>query len=71
MLDIYAAGEAPLPGIDSRALCAKIKGSEYVGTLDAAVKTLSSKLKEGDLLITLGAGSITQLGPLLINQLNR
>lgn len=70
LLDIYAAGEPAIPGINSQELSkkifAKLGKCEYVGTLDQAKRAVESGLRHGDLLITLGAGNITQLGPSLI-----
>ncbi len=66
LLDIYAAGEPAISGINSEALAKLISGCEYVGSLDQAKATVGRGLLAGDLLITLGAGSITQLGPMLL-----
>ena len=66
LLDIYAAGEPPIPGITSEALAKRITDCEYVGSLEHARATVLGGLKPGDLLITLGAGSITHLGPMIL-----
>jgi UDP-N-acetylmuramate--alanine ligase len=65
LLDVYAAGESPIAGITSEKL-AKLISCDYVGTLDEAAKRIAAELNSGDLLITLGAGSITQLGAMLL-----
>lgn len=67
LLDIYPAGEAPIEGITSQKLAEEF-GFQFIGSLSAAAVALSSYLKPGDLLITLGAGSITQLGPMLLGK---
>ena len=71
LLDIYSAGEQPLTDIDSKKLSEAIikagfKNVHYAGSLDATASYLKSHLKDDDLLITLGAGTVTQLGPLLL-----
>lgn len=71
ILDIYAAGESPIPGIASQELVSACSPQnshkfEYAGSLDQASQLLSQELRAGDLLVTLGAGSITQLGPQLL-----
>ncbi len=71
LLDIYAAGEAPLSGIDSQTLARAMKQQgcpqvEHSGDLMQTATRLKTTLKDGDLLITLGAGSITQLGGMLL-----
>lgn len=60
-LDIYAAGESEIPGIHSEGLASLVKKSSYVGSLENAEAQIRTKMKDGDLLITLGAGNITQL----------
>jgi len=67
LLDIYPAGEPPIPGITSQALASRIRNCEYVGTIDQARKPIEKGLQPGDLLITLGAGNVTQLGPALLS----
>lgn len=66
LLDIYAAGEPAIPGINSEALSKTINQCEYVGTLESAQAEILKALRAGDLLITLGAGSVTQLGPAIL-----
>jgi UDP-N-acetylmuramate--alanine ligase len=70
LTDIYAAGEAPIPGIDSKTLATTFKTPvSYVprAQLQQAVLT---ELKEGDLFLTLGAGDITRLAPEILSRLS-
>ncbi len=67
VLDIYAAGEDPIEGVDARALAAGISGhghkdAHYAGDHEAAVAHLMSVVTEGDIVITLGAGNVWQVG---------
>ncbi|RDK95850.1 UDP-N-acetylmuramate--L-alanine ligase [Enterobacillus tribolii] len=63
MLEVYPAGEAPIPGADSRSLCRTIRGR---GRLDPVLvteaaqlpATLAQFLEPGDLILTQGAGNI-------------
>jgi len=69
--EVYAAGEAPLPGFDGAALAERIRSHghrdvHYGGGLDELATTLPERLRAGDLVLTLGAGSITSLGPRLL-----
>ena len=72
MLDVYAAGEAPIPGADSRALCRSIRqrGREPVFIEDTAelADVLRTLLQPGDLLLTQGAGSVTAISHDLAQQ---
>ena len=63
LTDIYSAGEAPIDGIDSRALCQSIRARGKVDPVlisDSAdiVHELPSMLLAGDLVLLLGAGNI-------------
>lgn len=61
--EVYAAGEKPLPGADGRALCRAIRtrgraDPVFVEDVDSLPGVLDDVLKPGDLVLTLGAGSI-------------
>jgi UDP-N-acetylmuramate--alanine ligase len=63
LTDVYAAGESPLDGIDSRALCQSIRTRGKVEPVLIAdvgdiVAELPSMLHNGDLVLLLGAGNI-------------
>jgi UDP-N-acetylmuramate--alanine ligase len=61
---VYSAGEAPIPGIDRDELASGLRrhGHPYVLTVDdeeALVETVATVAKTGDLVVGLGAGTIT------------
>lgn len=63
LLEVYAAGEDPIPGADGRAIARAIRsrgGVEpvFVETLDDLAPLLKTVITEGDLLLTMGAGDI-------------
>lgn len=67
VVDIYPAGEKPIPGITSEALVKRIKKNklspasvEYVSKLTEATAAIKAQAQPGDLILTLGAGSITK-----------
>ena len=73
LLDVYAAGEKPIKGADSKALCRSIRrrGTQepiYVDDPDKLFKLLPDILQGGDLLLTQGAGSVGQLSLALVEQ---
>ena len=76
VLDIYAAGEAPLPGVTAEALAEGIRAHghrnvTYLGSARArAVEHLAEIVRTGDLVLTLGAGDVGQLGPELLKRLD-
>jgi UDP-N-acetylmuramate--alanine ligase len=73
VLPIYAASEEPIPGVTAEALVAKIEGpcTEFVVDFPAAVARVASMADEGDLILTLGAGNVSQLGPLILAELEK
>lgn len=65
--DIYAASEEPIPGVDSPTLVERIRSTgtghaSYVGSIEQAVAEATAEANPGDVIITLGAGSIWRAG---------
>lgn len=76
VLPIYSAGEKEIKGIDSIALYEGIKmyGHKeviYVEGFKKAVSYLKEILKEGDVLITMGAGDVWKVGEQILSELER
>ncbi len=74
VLDIYAASEEPIEGVNARALVTAMRGGsgcvvEYAASAAEAVKVLVNGAKAGDVILTLGAGSVSQAGALLLEGL--
>jgi UDP-N-acetylmuramate--alanine ligase len=66
LLDVYAAGEAPIPGADGRALCRSIRlrgqiDPIFIASPDQLAAVLPDVLQHGDLFMTQGAGNIGAL----------
>ncbi len=78
MMDIYAAGEDPIAGVDAASLCADIQAVsepdkpviEHVGELAAAQAKALAEFRDGDLILCMGAGSITRLADQLAQALD-
>ncbi len=69
--EIYAAGEEKLPGVEAGRLAEAVRAHghrdvRFVRDLDAIPAQLVPELAPGDLVVTLGAGSVTGLGPRLL-----
>ncbi len=73
LTDIYPAGEAPIPGATLEALAAAIRrdvpGLRVVPRLDDVPETIAALAQPGDLVVTLGAGSIGTVGDRILNRL--
>lgn len=76
LIDVFSAGEMPIPGVNSSTLADDIKRLHpetdvvYVDDRTRINEILAQECSEGDLLITLGAGDVTQIGPDFIEAMN-
>jgi len=66
LMDVYSAGERPIPGADSRSLCRSLRQRGKVDPIfiddgSEIESVLGNLLEDGDLLITQGAGDIGRL----------
>jgi len=74
VLDVYAASEEPIEGITGEALARMIcetggRAAAYCSSFEEAVASAVSVAREGDMVLTLGAGSVSQLGPVILEKL--
>jgi UDP-N-acetylmuramate--alanine ligase len=70
MLEVYSAGEAEIPGVDSRTLCGSIRKRGLVDPIfvedqNKLFSTLQDIIKDGDVVITQGAGTIGKIANML------
>ncbi|KAB7899033.1 UDP-N-acetylmuramate--L-alanine ligase [Rouxiella sp. S1S-2] len=73
MLDVYPAGEAPIPGADSRSLCRTIRARGkldpiLISDIDAVPGILAPILDANDLILVQGAGNIGKVARKLADQ---
>ena len=70
VLDIYAARETNIYGITAKDLVDKIcsfgKEALYIPDFDECVSYLKSHVEAGDIVLTLGAGTVTKIGDMLV-----
>ena len=71
LADVYAAGEAPIEGASSERLAGAIRAHghrdvTWVGPRTGVAQALAERVEPGDIVITLGAGDITRVGPELV-----
>ena len=74
VLDIYPASEQPMEGITAQVLAQRIRSASgkdvtYVSSFGDAATAAITAAHEGDMILTLGAGSVSQLGPMLVERL--
>ncbi|WP_294382109.1 UDP-N-acetylmuramate--L-alanine ligase [uncultured Senegalimassilia sp.] len=74
-MDVYPAGEAPVPGVSGKTFLNVVLEHEghpqadFVAHRVDVVPHLMEKLQQGDLVITMGAGDVTAMGPQIIDAL--
>lgn len=76
VMDIYPASEKPLEGVTGQALCRGIrsrghKTARYMGDKATIPREVARDLEPGDMIITLGAGDVTRLGPEILDELRK
>jgi UDP-N-acetylmuramate--alanine ligase len=74
VLDIYAASEKPIEGVTAEALVDRMRqfghrGAEYAGSNHTGVEMIVQGVEPGDMILTLGAGSVSQLGEKILEKL--
>jgi len=68
VVDIYPAGEEPIPGVSSKNF--ENKKIKYLKSMRMVPSYLSTRVTENDIILTLGAGDITLLGPQILKYLD-
>ncbi len=82
VLDIYGAREDPVPGASGELITSRLLGSinaegrsgcqvHYLPSLASVPSSVAGLVRPGDLVITMGAGDVTMLGPQLLEQLEQ
>jgi len=75
VLDIYPVREDPIPGVTSELIieAARAAGADVTAVHDKAEipAAIAGMAKPGDLVLTMGAGDVTDLGPLILDRLSQ
>jgi UDP-N-acetylmuramate--alanine ligase len=76
VLDIYGASEKPIEGITAAALARQIaeKGGQeaiHIASFVEASAAVAALAQPGDMILTLGAGNVSQLGPIILERLEK
>jgi UDP-N-acetylmuramate--alanine ligase len=74
LLDIYAASEPRIEGVSTEALIEKIRSyghrsAHYARSMDEGIQAIAANAEPGDLIITLGAGSVSQAAEKILDTL--
>ncbi len=73
VLPIYAASEEPIEGVRAELLVERLRGvvASYAADFAEGVRQVVSRAEAGDLILTLGAGSVSQLAPMILGELEK
>jgi len=76
VLDIYAASEQSIAGVTGEALAERVRERSgklvaFAGSMDEAVARLAADARAGDVVLTLGAGNVSQAGGMVLQRLGR
>jgi UDP-N-acetylmuramate--alanine ligase len=71
LLEIYAASEAPITGITSETIAAQMEHGRFIPNFLEASDWVIDSAKPGDVIITLGAGDVNSLAPIISDGLAR
>ena len=69
VLDIYPAREDPIPGVTSALIADRLSHGHLVGAPDA-VAMIVEAARDGDVVLTVGAGDVTAYGPTIVEALD-
>jgi UDP-N-acetylmuramate--alanine ligase len=75
LLDVYSAGEAPVPGVSGKTLVDSVLRSHprtrlaYFPHPSAVAGYVADRARPGDLVLTMGAGDVTAMGPEIVRAL--
>ncbi|MGC5626841.1 UDP-N-acetylmuramate--L-alanine ligase [Georgenia sp. Z1344] len=67
--DVFASREDPEPGVDGSLVTARMSDGRFVADRHEAAREIAAAARPGDLVLTMGAGDVTELGPVVLDHL--
>ncbi len=71
LLEIYAASEKPIQGVSAELIAEKMKNGHFIPNFAAASDRIIEMAQPGDVILTLGAGDVNSLAPIIAEGLQR
>lgn len=71
VLEVYAASEKPIEGVTSKIITSKMVKGEYVPNFVEVTDSVVADAQPGDVIVTLGAGDVSSLAPIIVDGLSR
>lgn len=67
---VYAAREVPTDGVEGDAIVELSSKASYEPDMSVAARLIAQRAKPGDVILTMGAGNITRMAAVIIDELN-
>jgi UDP-N-acetylmuramate--alanine ligase len=77
LMEIYGAREDPVPGVSSLLVADALRAAredadvEVIASWSAVADAVAARVRPGDLVLTVGAGDVTMIGPEILRALSR
>jgi UDP-N-acetylmuramate--alanine ligase len=71
LLEVYAASERPIAGVSSEIIAQSMENGIYIPNFVEATEAIIEMAKPGDVIITLGAGDVSSLAPIIVDGLTK
>ena len=71
LLEIYAASEKPIPGVSASLIAEKMEHGIFLPNFAEAAERVIEMAKPADVIITLGAGDVNSLAPIIAEGLRK
>lgn len=71
LLEVYAASEQPITGVTSANIAKLMKNAKFEPNFMSVTEEVSKTANPGDVIITLGAGDVSSLGSLILDELHK
>jgi UDP-N-acetylmuramate--alanine ligase len=71
LLEVYAASEKAIPGVSSQLIVNQMTRGEFIPNFIDATQTLIESAQPGDVILTLGAGDVSSLAPIIVAGLDK
>ena len=71
LLEVYAASEKPIDGVTSKMITSMMSNGEYIPNFVEVTDSVVADAQPGDVIMTLGAGDVSSLAPIIVDGLSR
>jgi UDP-N-acetylmuramate--alanine ligase len=71
VLEVYAASEKPIDGVSSKMITSMMNKGEYIPNFVEVTDSVIADAQPGDVIVTLGAGDVSSLAPIIVEGLSR